>query len=165
LPLEIQNGILYNQYRPRWISLSVYNPTGSGSVHTDKVISGGRQKVAAKKANPFAKKAAAGKVPVKKVAAKKAAPFPKKMSDAACPPGSMSSAGMGKSAGLGAAKKVAKKAAPKAMGEVPNGKVATPRQQRALSPGKRTNRVGVTAGKRTNRITKGTNGTSGSLEN
>lgn len=131
--------------------------------------------MAAKKANPFAKKAVAGKVPVKKaaagkvpakkVAAKKANPFIKGMSDAACPPGSMSSAGMGKSAGLGAAKKAAKKASPKAMGEVPDGTVDTPRQQKALSPGKRTNRIGVTAGKRTNRITQGTMSTTGSRTN
>lgn len=97
--------------------------------------------MAAKKANPFAKKAAAGKVPVKKVAAKKAPPFAKKMSDAACPPGSMSSEGMGKSSGLGVAKKAAKKASAKAMGELPNGTLKTPRQQRAATPGKRTNRV------------------------
>lgn len=112
------------------------------------------KKAGAKKAMPV-KKAVA-----KKVAAKKAAPFAKKMSDAACPPGSMSG-GVGTSSGLGAVKKAAKKA----MGEVPNGKVATPRQQRAVTPGKRTNRVGVTAGKRTNRVTKGTASTTGSREN
>jgi hypothetical protein len=105
--------------------MSVYNPTGSGAVHTDKVISGGRQKVAmppqlakaiaAKKAG--AKKAA----PAKKAAAKKAAAkkMPMKaMSDAACPPGSMSG-GAGTSKGIGAAK-ATKKATPraKAMAEV-----------------------------------------------
>jgi hypothetical protein len=132
------------------------------------VISGGGRKVAAKKANPFAKKAVAGKKVAGKVPAKKGAPpFAKKMSDAACPPGSMSGAAGGKVSGLGAAKKATKKAAPrmKAMGELPNGTMATPRQQRAATPGKRTNRVGVTAGKRTNRVTKGTNGTTGSREN
>jgi len=141
--------------------LSVYNPTGSGNVHTDKVISGGRgQKVAkgmgfkkaaasvakksgmpakqanaviaagARNASPTAKKANPA---LKKVAAKKAPPFKKAMSDAACPPGSMSG-GMGTSSGLGAAKKVAAKKAvakktprAKAMGEVG---VSTPRGQR-----------------------------------
>jgi hypothetical protein len=50
--------------------MSVYSPSGSGNVHVDKAISGGRrQPVAAKKALPpfMAKKAA----PVKKAAAKK----------------------------------------------------------------------------------------------
>lgn len=130
--------------------MSVYNPTGSGSVHTDKVISGGRQKVAAK-ANPFAKKAAA-----KKVAPKKAPPFAKKMADPMCPPGSMSGTKGGKVSGLGAVAKPIKKAAPKAkaMAEVPKPTLKTPRQQRAATPGKRTNR-----------ITKGTDATTGSREN
>lgn len=143
--------------------MSVYNPTGSGSVHTDKVISGGRGKVAARKANPFAKKAAAGKVPAKKMPAKavgkKAAPFQKAMSDAACPPGSMSG-GAGTSSGLGAVKKTpAKKATAKAMGEVG---VSTPRGQRNA----------VTAKTRANkklpsqsRIAKGSTRTTGSREN
>jgi hypothetical protein len=135
------------------IPISVYNPTGSGNVHTDKVISGGRQKMG-KMPPQFAKAAAAKKagakaVPAKKAAAKKAPPFAKKMSDPACPPGSMSGASGGKASGLGAAKKAAK-----AMGEVPKPTLKTPRQQRALTPGKRTNR-----------ITGGTNSTTGSREN
>ena len=115
------------------IDLAVYNPTGSGSVHTDKVISGGGKKVAAKKANPFAKKAVA-----KKGAAKKAPPFVK-MSDSS---GSMGG-GKGTAKGIGVAKKAAKKATPrmKAMGEVPKASMTTPRPQKAATPGKRVNRV------------------------
>lgn len=101
--------------------------------------------MAAKKANPFAKQAAkavpvkkaAGKVPAKKAAPGKVPPFAKKMSDSA---GSMDG-NKGTASGLGAAKKAAKKVAPKKMGELPNGKVGTPRQQRAATPGKRTQRV------------------------
>lgn len=96
--------------------LSVYNPTGSGNVHVDKVISGGRQKVAMPP--QFAKAAAAKKAGAKKAApAKKAAakanPFAKTMS-APCPPGG------GSASGMGAMKKATTKKAskPKAMGEV-----------------------------------------------
>jgi hypothetical protein len=162
LPLEIFISTLYNRIReflPGEVVnvLSVYNPTGSGNVHTDKVISGGRQKVAkgmgfkaaaasaakksgkpmqqaqamiaagARGASPAAKKANPA---LKKVGAKKANPFAKTMSapaTAACPPGSMSG-GMGTSKGIGAAKKATKKAVPKAMGEVG---IKTSRQRRA----------------------------------
>jgi hypothetical protein len=123
------------------IDLSVYNPTGSGSVHTDRVISGGRGKVAA--SNPFAKKAAAKKMPAKKMPAKKAPPFAKAGTKAySDSPGSMDG-GKGTAKGIGAAKKPAKKATPrmKAMGEVPKATMSTPRQQKAATPGKRTNRV------------------------
>lgn len=125
------------------VPVSVYNPTGSGAVHTDRVISGGRgKKVAkgmgfqaaaksvAKKSGMPAKQAkaviAAGarkaspaakkaNPALKKVGAKKANPFAKAMADtAACPPGSMSG-GMGTSKGIGAVKKTAaKKATPRA---------------------------------------------------
>lgn len=143
--------------------MSVYNPTGSGAVHTDKVISGGRRKVAmppqfAKAA--AAKKAAAKKaMPTKKVAAKKAAPFQKAMADPMCPPGSMSGTKGGTVSGLGAGKKATKKVAPKAMGEVG---VRTPRgQKNAVTAKMRSNKKLPSQ----SRIAKGSVGTTGSREN
>jgi len=66
--------------------MSVYNPTGSGGVHTDRVISGGKgkpvatpaKKAAAKKLPPFMAKKA---VPGKKAVAKKMPPGMKGMTD------------------------------------------------------------------------------------
>jgi len=109
----------------------------------------------------FAKAAAAKKATAKKVApGKKAAAkkMPMKaMSDAACPPGSMSG-GMGTSKGLGAVKKPAKKAA-KAMGEVG---VSTPRGQRnAVTAKTRANKKLPSQG----RISAGSASTSGSRDN
>ena len=103
---------------------SVAKKSGMPVKQANAVIAAGARKAspAAKKANPA----------LKKVAAKKANPF-KSMSDAACPPGSMSG-GMGTSSGLGAAPKVQKaakaavaKKTPRAMGEVG---VSTPRGRR-----------------------------------
>jgi hypothetical protein len=102
---------------------SVAKKSGMPAKQARAVIAAGTRNAspAAKKANPA----------LKKVAAKKAPPFKKAMSDAACPPGSMSG-GMGTSKGMGSVKKVAAKKAvakkmPRAMGEVG---VSTPRQKR-----------------------------------